>query len=217
MLSSTCHGSWGGAFSLFLAWRLIGKPLYYLPNFSVNLKVSESYILCWPKSSFRFSIRCYGKTQANFLANHMHVCVCVCLCVCVCEEKALDSVDLETQQQQWGLQETKYVSCYLFILPSSVAQFRLWADSAQGKAAGRIQTIISTQDNNQRRKSTVFSGISYWRAETFKKTHSFGDWPELGYKPILPQQLSPLSTLHKRVVHLLQSMTLVDPLLWPKV
>ena len=98
-----------------------------------------------------------------------------------------------------------------------MAQSQPRGETAQGKAAGGIQTIISTQDNNQRRKSTMFSGISYWRAETFKKTHSFGDWPELGYKPILPQQLSPLSTLHNRVVHLLQSVTLVDPLLLPKV
>ena len=66
------------------------------------------------------------KAQASFLANR--VLVCVCVCVCVCEEKVLDSVDLETQQQHQGLQETKYVSCYLFILPSLIAQFRLWAD-----------------------------------------------------------------------------------------
>ena len=87
--------------------------------------------------------------------------MCVCVCVCVCEEKALDSVDLETQQQHPGLQETKYASCYLYILPSLIAQFRLWADAAQGKVAGGIQTITSTQDNNQRRKSTMFPRISY--------------------------------------------------------
>ena len=33
-------------------------------------------ILGWPKNSFRiffFSVRCYGKTQMNFLANQIHL------------------------------------------------------------------------------------------------------------------------------------------------
>ena len=36
----------------------------------VELHVNN-YILGWPKSLFEFFIRCYGKTQTNFLAKPM--------------------------------------------------------------------------------------------------------------------------------------------------
>lgn len=130
------------------------------------------------------------KAQASFLANRVHVCVCVC--VCLCEEKVLDSVDLETQQQNQGLQETKYVSCYLFILPSLNAQFRLWADSAQGKVAGGIHTITSTKTITKGEKAQYSLESPTEEQKHLRKLILLvtgQNW--VGYKPILPQLLSP--------------------------
>ena len=82
MLSSTCHGSWGGVFSLFLAWRLYRE-----------ISVFFAQLFCEPKSLWKLYIVLAKKfiqvfhkmlkAQASFLANRVLVCVCVCVCVCV--------------------------------------------------------------------------------------------------------------------------------------
>ena len=78
MLSSTCHGSWGGAFSLFLAWRLYRE-----------ISVFFAQLFCEPKSLWKLYIVLAKKfiqvfhkmlkAQASFLANCVHVCVYVCV------------------------------------------------------------------------------------------------------------------------------------------
>ena len=84
------------------------------------------------------------------------------------------------------------LSCYLFILPSLNAQFRLWADSAQGKVAGGIHTITSTKTITKGEKAQYSLESPTEEQKHLRKLILLvtgQNW--VGYKPILSQLLSP--------------------------